>query len=133
MHQSIIMVNDWWKSKNYSTFDLKRAILVIDPKRKKRKSEQEEGSSSSNSVQLSKKTKTWVVCYLQENNRLICMYSNNNGILSHGTSVAARQPKQKDKNEEWILAVVLQYHSDKNKYQVEDVDQDDFGEKQYYY
>lgn len=40
---------------------------------------------------------------------------SNNGILSHGTSVAARQPKQKDKNEEWILAVVLNYHTEKNK------------------
>lgn len=44
--------------------------------------------------------------------------------------MAARQTKEKDKNEEWILAVVLQYHSDKNKYQVEDVDQDDYGERQ---
>lgn len=39
----------------------------------------------------------------------------NNGILSYGRSVAARQPKQKDKNEEWILAVVISYHTDKNK------------------
>lgn len=44
--------------------------------------------------------------------------------------MAARQPKEKDKSEEWILAVVLQYYADKNKYQVEDVDQDDYGEKQ---
>lgn len=88
---------------------------VIDPKRKKRKAEGEEGSSSFNSVHFSKKTKT-----------------NNNGILSPGTSVAARQPKQKDKNEEWILAIVLNYHTEKNKYQVEDVDQDDFGQKQRY-
>ncbi|KAI8380230.1 SGF29 tudor-like domain-containing protein [Blakeslea trispora] len=47
--------------------------------------------------------------------------------------VAARQPsKEKDKSEEWILAVVIQYHADKNKYEVEDVDQDDYGEKQRY-
>lgn len=58
--------------------------------------------------------------------------SGSSHIITRGTTVAARQPKEKDKNEEWILAVVLQYHSDKNKYQVEDVDQDDFGEKQYY-
>ncbi|KAI8369365.1 SGF29 tudor-like domain-containing protein [Radiomyces spectabilis] len=51
---------------------------------------------------------------------------------TEGTSVAARQPKQKDKNEEWILAVVISYHADKNKYQVEDVDQDEFGQKQRY-
>ncbi|KAI9363843.1 SGF29 tudor-like domain-containing protein [Pilaira anomala] len=56
----------------------------------------------------------------------------NHSILPYGTSVAARQPKQKDKNEEWILAVVLSYHTEKNKYQVEDVDQDDFGQKQRY-
>jgi hypothetical protein len=55
-----------------------------------------------------------------------------NDILPKGTTVAARQTKEKDKNEEWILAVVLQYHSDKNKYQVEDVDQDDYGERQRY-
>ncbi|KAI8061229.1 SGF29 tudor-like domain-containing protein [Thamnidium elegans] len=58
--------------------------------------------------------------------------SSNHGILPYGTSVAARQPKQKDKNEEWILAVVLSYHPEKNKYEVEDVDQDDFGQKQRY-
>ncbi|EIE80314.1 hypothetical protein RO3G_05019 [Rhizopus delemar RA 99-880] len=49
-----------------------------------------------------------------------------------GTSVAAKQPQQKDKDEEWILAVVINYNSDKNKYQVEDVDQDEFGQKQRY-
>ncbi|CEP17297.1 hypothetical protein [Parasitella parasitica] len=53
-------------------------------------------------------------------------------ILTHGTSVAAKQPKQKDKNEEWILAVVISYHHDKNRYEVEDVDQDEFGQKQRY-
>jgi SAGA-associated factor 29 len=29
--------------------------------------------------------------------------------------VAAKQPKQKDKTEEWILAVVISYNADKNK------------------
>ncbi|KAI7895707.1 SGF29 tudor-like domain-containing protein [Mucor mucedo] len=58
--------------------------------------------------------------------------SGSSHIITRGTTVAARQPKEKDKNEEWILAVVLQYHPDKNKYQVEDVDQDDYGEKQRY-
>ncbi|KAI9307270.1 SGF29 tudor-like domain-containing protein, partial [Cunninghamella echinulata] len=56
----------------------------------------------------------------------------SNGILLPGTSVAARQPKQKEKNEEWILAVVLNFHPDKNKYQVEDVEQDEYGQKQKY-
>ncbi|CAO0800808.1 unnamed protein product [Mucor circinelloides] len=58
--------------------------------------------------------------------------ANGNHIFVKGTTVAARQPKEKDKSEEWILAVVLQYYADKNKYQVEDVDQDDYGEKQRY-
>ena len=40
--------------------------------------------------------------------------------------MAAKQPK----SEEWILAIVLHYYPDKNKYHVEDVDVDDFGEKQ---
>ncbi|KAI8365716.1 hypothetical protein BD560DRAFT_156577 [Blakeslea trispora] len=79
---------------------------VIDSKRKKRRVDQED------SLQLHKKNKT------------------SNHILLHGTSVAAKQPTQKDKNEEWILAVVISYHNDKNKYQVEDVDQDEFGQKQ---
>ncbi|KAG1219408.1 hypothetical protein G6F35_007513 [Rhizopus arrhizus] len=33
-------------------------------------------------------------------------------------------------NDEWILAVVVQYYPDRNKYQVEDVDED--GGKQYH-
>jgi SAGA-associated factor 29 len=40
---------------------------------------------------------------------------NNSGILPLGTSVAAKQPKQKDKNEEWILAVVIGYNTERNK------------------
>ncbi|KAI8990171.1 SGF29 tudor-like domain-containing protein [Pilobolus umbonatus] len=77
-----------------------------DPKRKKRKLDAEDSL---------KVTKT-----------------NNNGILTNGTSVAAKQPKEKDKNEEWILATVIQYFPDKNKYQVEDVDQDEYGQKPRY-
>ncbi|GAA5804263.1 hypothetical protein HPULCUR_009750 [Helicostylum pulchrum] len=88
---------------------------VIDQKRKKRRAEQDDASAPS---QLSKKSKTTT--------------TTNSNILPYGTSVAARQPKQKDKNEEWILAVVLGYHTEKNKYEVEDVDQDDFGQKQRY-
>ncbi|KAG1441836.1 hypothetical protein G6F56_011313 [Rhizopus delemar] len=52
---------------------------------------------------------------------------NTNAIFTKGTTVAAKQP---DKNDEWILAVVVQYYPDRNKYQVEDVDED--GGKQYY-
>ncbi|CAO3616391.1 unnamed protein product [Mucor fragilis] len=91
---------------------------VIDGKRKKRKAENGDDSSSSAASGTlsvsSKRSKT------------------HQHILSHGTSVAARQPKQKDKNEEWILAVVISYNHDKNRYEVEDVDQDEFGQKQRY-
>ncbi|ORE07924.1 DUF1325-domain-containing protein [Rhizopus microsporus var. microsporus] len=77
---------------------------VIDQKRKKRKLDQDE--------MMMKKAKT--------------------NILAPGTSVAAKQPQQKDKDEVWILAIVISYHADKNKYQIEDVDQDEFGQKQRY-
>jgi hypothetical protein len=43
--------------------------------------------------------------------------------------VAARTPKDKNKVEEWILARVLSYSSDKNKYVVEDDEADDYGKK----
>ncbi|CAO0793200.1 unnamed protein product [Mucor circinelloides] len=92
---------------------------VIDGKRKKRKADNGDDSSSSGTSGAtpsvsSKRSKT------------------HQHILTHGTSVAARQPKQKDKNEEWILAVVISYNHDKNRYEVEDVDQDEFGQKQRY-
>ncbi|KAI7902605.1 SGF29 tudor-like domain-containing protein [Cokeromyces recurvatus] len=82
---------------------------VLEQKRKKRRIEQDEINSLS-----FKKSKT------------------DNRILTNGTSVAAKHPTQKDKNEEWILAIVISYHIDTNKYQVEDVDQDEFGQKQRY-
>ncbi|CAO3607142.1 unnamed protein product [Cunninghamella echinulata] len=88
---------------------LREASEIRDQKRKKRKSEVEELKSSSSPKKI-----------------------KSNGILLPGTSVAARQPKQKEKNEEWILAVVLNFHPDKNKYQVEDVEQDEYGQKQKY-
>ncbi|SAM01509.1 hypothetical protein [Absidia glauca] len=83
--------------------------LRAEKRKKKRKSEVDELRSSS-----SKKLKSV------------------NRIHSPGTSVAARQLKQKDKNEEWILAVVINFYADKNKYQVEDVEQDEYGQKQKY-
>ncbi|KAI9480831.1 MAG: SGF29 tudor-like domain-containing protein [Benjaminiella poitrasii] len=99
-----------------------------DQKRKKRKLELIDTNSSNNNNSNSSTTSN-----SSSNN------NNNNihtaepiHILPKGTTVAAKQPKEKDKNEEWILAVVIQYHADKNKYQVEDVDQDDYGEKQRY-
>ncbi|KAG2211315.1 hypothetical protein INT46_009217 [Mucor plumbeus] len=90
---------------------------VIDGKRKKRRTEGDDSSSSTTSgtpTISAKKSKI------------------HHNILAHGTSVAAKQPKQKDKNEEWILAVVISYNNDKNRYEVEDVDQDEFGQKQRY-
>ncbi|KAL1928445.1 hypothetical protein VTP01DRAFT_2801 [Rhizomucor pusillus] len=86
-----------------------------EQKRKKRKSEADElkSSTASPSSASSKRAK--------------------NDVIPPGTSVAAKQPKQKDKNEEWILAVVISFHADKNKYQVEDVDQDEYGQKQRYF
>ncbi|KAI9278516.1 SGF29 tudor-like domain-containing protein [Phascolomyces articulosus] len=89
-----------------------------EQKRKKRKTEADElkSSNSSPSGTSAKKSK-----------------NNNNDIILPGTSVAAKQPKQKDKNEEWILAVVINFQADKNRYHVEDVDQDEFGQKQRYF
>ncbi|CAO3594091.1 unnamed protein product [Absidia cylindrospora] len=57
---------------------------------------------------------------------------SDDDIYPPGAHVAARQLKQKNKTEEWILAVVLEFYADKNKYQVEDVEQDDDGHKQRY-
>ncbi|KAI8329399.1 SGF29 tudor-like domain-containing protein [Chlamydoabsidia padenii] len=91
---------------------------VIDGKRKKRKHESDDksigmASSAATTTIPSKKIKTH--------------------FLSPGTLVAARQPTQKDqRNDEWILARVLEYHSDKNKYHVEDVDSDENGDTQRY-
>ncbi|KAJ1970347.1 hypothetical protein H4R34_006083, partial [Dimargaris verticillata] len=43
--------------------------------------------------------------------------------------VAAKTSKPKDRNEEWILAVVTHYYTDKHRYQVEDVVKDESGKK----
>ncbi|CAO3611869.1 unnamed protein product [Cunninghamella echinulata] len=85
---------------------------AVDGKRKKRRHELDEKPISASSP--SKKTKS--------------------NILPVGTSVAAKQPtQQKDaRNEEWILATVIGYLADKNKYHVEDVDQDEYGQIQRY-
>ncbi|KAF9438922.1 hypothetical protein BGZ76_002921 [Entomortierella beljakovae] len=55
-----------------------------------------------------------------------------NGIIPIGHQVAARTPKDKNKVEEWILAKVLEYNADKNRYYVEDED-DENGEKMKYH
>ncbi|KAI9316031.1 SGF29 tudor-like domain-containing protein [Dichotomocladium elegans] len=85
-----------------------------EQKRKKRKTEADDlkNISSSSSPGLIKK---------------------KSDVILPGTTVAARQPNKKDKNEEWILAVVISFLSEKNKYHVEDVEQDEYGQKQRYW
>ncbi|ORY06117.1 DUF1325-domain-containing protein [Basidiobolus meristosporus CBS 931.73] len=55
-----------------------------------------------------------------------------NGIIPKRSYVAAKTPRIKDKSQEWILAVVLQYFPEKNKYQVEDADVDENGKRMRY-
>ncbi|KAG0313762.1 SAGA HAT/Core module component [Linnemannia gamsii] len=71
---------------------------------------------------------------LISNSKKIRRYSaaDSNGIIPVGQQVAARTPKDKNKVEEWILARVLSYSSDKNKYVVEDDEADDYGKKMTY-
>ncbi|KAI8341290.1 SGF29 tudor-like domain-containing protein [Chlamydoabsidia padenii] len=53
--------------------------------------------------------------------------------LIDSTLVAASPLTQKDtRNDEWILARVLQFHTDKNRYHIEDVDRDEYGNTQRY-
>ncbi|KAF9359318.1 SAGA HAT/Core module component [Mortierella sp. AD094] len=71
---------------------------------------------------------------LISNSKKIRRYSSTdpNGIIPVGHQVAARTPKDKNKVEEWILARVLAYHADKNRYHVEDDEADENGEKMKY-
>lgn len=71
---------------------------------------------------------------LISNSKKIRRYSaaDPNGIIPVGHQVAARTPKDKNKVEEWILARVLSYSSEKNKYVVEDDEADDYGKKMTY-
>ncbi|KAF9940394.1 SAGA HAT/Core module component [Mortierella alpina] len=68
---------------------------------------------------------------LLSNSKKIRRYSSAdaNGIIPVGQQVAARTPKDKNKVEEWILARVLSYSAEKNKYLVEDDEADDYGKK----
>ncbi|KAF9570891.1 hypothetical protein EC968_001200 [Mortierella alpina] len=70
---------------------------------------------------------------LLSNSKKIRRYSSadTNGIIPVGHQVAARTPKDKNKVEEWILARVLSYSAEKNKYLVEDDEADDYGKKMY--
>ncbi|KAG0027582.1 hypothetical protein BGZ82_008915 [Podila clonocystis] len=71
---------------------------------------------------------------LASNSKKFRRYSSadSNGIIPVGHQVAARTPKDKDKQEEWILARVLNYSAEKNKYRVEDDEADDSGKKMTY-
>ncbi|KAF9175836.1 hypothetical protein BGX20_010582 [Mortierella sp. AD010] len=81
---------------------------------------------------------------LISNSKKIRRYSSTdpNGIIPVGhqgltsilgmVKVAARTPKDKNKVEEWILARVLAYYADKNRYHVEDDEADENGEKMKY-
>ncbi|CAG8693669.1 10530_t:CDS:2, partial [Acaulospora morrowiae] len=52
--------------------------------------------------------------------------SKNNGtIIKNGTFVAAKQPKSKDPEENWILATVVDYRADTKHYEIEDIDKDE--------
>ncbi|CAG8472482.1 26678_t:CDS:2 [Dentiscutata erythropus] len=46
-------------------------------------------------------------------------------IIKNGTSVAAKQPKDKDIEENWILATVVGYKVESKSYEVEDADKDE--------
>ncbi|KAG0258307.1 SAGA HAT/Core module component [Mortierella polycephala] len=78
---------------------------------------------------------------LVSNSKKIRRYSSTdpNGVIPVGHQVAARTPKDKNKQEEWILARVLSYSAEKNKlrsnrwiYVVEDDEADDYGKKMTY-
>ncbi|KAI1291651.1 SAGA HAT/Core module component [Mortierella claussenii] len=71
---------------------------------------------------------------LVSNTKKIRRFSSTdpNGVIPVGHQVAARTPKDKNKVEEWILARVLSYSAEKNKYLVEDDEADDYGKKMTY-
>ncbi|KAG0352076.1 SAGA HAT/Core module component [Gamsiella multidivaricata] len=68
---------------------------------------------------------------LVSNSKKIRRYSStdSNGVIPVGHQVAARTPKDKNKPEEWILARVLSYSAEKNKYHIEDDEADEYGKK----
>ncbi|KAJ9076850.1 hypothetical protein DSO57_1022448 [Entomophthora muscae] len=53
--------------------------------------------------------------------------------IPNGSMVAAKMIESKDPNQEWILATVIHYYPDRNKYQVEDAEADETdGQKSKY-
>ncbi|KAK9764069.1 hypothetical protein K7432_008748 [Basidiobolus ranarum] len=91
----------------------------LDSKRKKRK-DSVDSVSSLGSLPSFKKAKSHTPSY------------DNGTIIPKRSYVAAKTPKTKDKSQEWILAVVLQYLPEKNKYQVEDAEVDENGKRMKY-
>ncbi|KAF9381725.1 hypothetical protein CPB97_007607 [Podila verticillata] len=93
----------------------------------------EDGGSDSSAESKRKKRKIEAEG-LVSNSKKFRRYSSteSNGIIPVGHQVAARTPKDKDKQEEWILARVLNYSAEKNKYRVEDDEADDSGKKMTY-
>ncbi|RIB08827.1 SGF29 tudor-like domain-containing protein [Gigaspora rosea] len=51
--------------------------------------------------------------------------SKSHVIIKNGTSVAAKQPRDKDIEENWILATVVGYKPESKSYEVEDADKDE--------
>ncbi|CAG8776470.1 30187_t:CDS:2, partial [Racocetra persica] len=49
----------------------------------------------------------------------------SNVIIKNGTSVAAKQPRDKDIEENWILATIVGYRAELKSYEVEDADKDE--------
>ncbi|KAG0339221.1 hypothetical protein BG000_002590 [Podila horticola] len=76
----------------------------------------EDGGSDSSAESKRKKRKIEAEG-LASNSKKFRRYSSadSNGIIPVGHQVAARTPKDKDKQEEWILARVLNYSAEKNK------------------
>ncbi|GES78921.1 SAGA-associated factor 29 homolog B isoform X1 [Rhizophagus clarus] len=52
-------------------------------------------------------------------------HKNGGSIIKNGSNVAAKQPKIKDIEENWILATVVSYKSETKQYEVEDADRDE--------
>ncbi|CAG8595645.1 7417_t:CDS:2 [Diversispora eburnea] len=55
----------------------------------------------------------------------VTLPKNSGNIIKNGTPVAAKTPKSKDPEENWILATVVGYRADIKQYEVEDADKDE--------
>ncbi|CAG8499304.1 5427_t:CDS:2 [Funneliformis caledonium] len=52
-------------------------------------------------------------------------HKNGSNLIKTGSLVAAKQPKNKDSEENWILATVVSYKPESRQYEVEDADRDE--------